>query len=54
MAATSALRLPLGECCFSMASNAEREVVRHASSGPYSDLTCSSTAEPGVHVAGCR
>lgn len=40
MAATSACRVPSGECCFSIASYAERDVVRHASSGPYSDLTC--------------
>ena len=40
MAATSATRLPSGECCFSIAVNADWDVVMHASSGPYSDFTC--------------
>ncbi len=53
IADTSAPRVPSGECCFSIASNAEREVVRHASSGPYSDFTCAwHDGGPLTHTLG--
>lgn len=41
MAETSALREPSGECCFNMEAKADCDVVMHASSGPYRDLSCS-------------